>query len=225
MRQGPPHRRPYKDNIHPYNWHWFWHWGTGETLNNGTHEVDVCRWALDAEYPNKITASGGRYHYQDDWEFYDTLLTNFEYKDKMITWEGLSCQGKQYYNRGRGAMIHGTNGAVLIDRDGYIVFDKNNKEIERFSSQNTNGKMDLVGAGPMTTMHFQNLINGIKDGEKLHSPIDEGNISVTMLQLSNIAWKVQRDLKIDPKNGHVIGDKEAKKLCRREYEKGWEPKL
>ncbi len=122
--QGPAPRRPYKDNFHPYNWHWFWHWGTGETLNNGTHEVDLCRWALGVGYPKKISASGGRYHYQDDWEFYDTLITNFEYDDKMITWEGLSCQGKRYYNRGRGATIHGTEGTVLIDRDGYIVFKK-----------------------------------------------------------------------------------------------------
>jgi len=34
--QGPAPRRPYMDNIHPYNWHWFKHWGTGEALNNGT---------------------------------------------------------------------------------------------------------------------------------------------------------------------------------------------
>ena len=49
--QGPAPRMPYKDNVHPYNWHWFRNWGTGESLNNGTHEVDVCRWALGVDYP------------------------------------------------------------------------------------------------------------------------------------------------------------------------------
>ena len=89
--QGPAPRKPYKDNIHPYNWHWFKHWGTGETLNNGTHEVDICRWALGVDYPNSISSAGGRYHFTDDWEFYDTLVTNFEYGDKLITWEGKCC--------------------------------------------------------------------------------------------------------------------------------------
>jgi hypothetical protein len=49
--QGPAPRSEYKDNIHPYNWHWLRRYGTGETLNNGTHEVDVCRWALQADFP------------------------------------------------------------------------------------------------------------------------------------------------------------------------------
>src|SRR5207249_6852524 len=63
-------------NVHPYNWHWFRIYGTGETLNNGTHEVDVCRWALGVDYPKRVTSSGGRYHFKDDWQFYDTLLTS-----------------------------------------------------------------------------------------------------------------------------------------------------
>lgn len=44
--QGPAPREPYRDNVHPYNWHWFTTWGTGEVHNNGTHELNICRWAL-----------------------------------------------------------------------------------------------------------------------------------------------------------------------------------
>jgi len=223
--QGPAPRRPFTDNIHPYKWHWYKHWGTGETLNNGTHEVDICRWALNAGYPDKITATGGRYEYQDDWEFYDTLLTSFEYADKMITWEGLSCQGKTLFKRGRGAMIHGSNGAVLIDRNGYIIFDKKDNIIEEFNKNDVDATMDLKGGGPLTTLHFKNFVNGIRNGEKLHSPVVEGNISVSMLQMANIAWKRGKTLNINTKNGHIKGDKTAKKMCRREYEKGWELKI
>ena len=83
--QGPAPRRAYKDNVQPYNWHWLRIYGTGETLNNGTHEVDVCRWALGVDYPQRITASGGRYQWKDDWQFYDSLVTSFTYADKMIS--------------------------------------------------------------------------------------------------------------------------------------------
>ena len=89
------------------------YWGTGEALNNGTHEVDVCRWALGVDYPKRITSSGGRYHFKDDWQFYDTLVTSFEYDDKMISWEGKCCQGMKYYGRDRGSAIMGTTGSVL----------------------------------------------------------------------------------------------------------------
>jgi predicted dehydrogenase len=223
--QGPAPRVAYKDNIHPYNWHWFWNWGTGETLNNGTHEVDICRWALNVNYPNKITSSGGRYHYTDDWEFYDTLITNFEYNGKMISWEGKSCNNKTFYNRGRGALIQGTIGSVIIDRDGYELYDNKDVKIESFDNKTRDVTSNTVGGGEMTDEHFRNFINAIRKGEKLNSPIDEGNISVTMLQLSNIAWKTNSQLEISSDSGHIMNNTEAAKLWGREYEKDWEPKV
>jgi predicted dehydrogenase len=220
--QGPAPRRPYKDNIHPYNWHWFWHWGTGETLNNGTHEVDLCRWAMGLGYPKVITASGGRYHFNDDWEFYDTLMTSFEYGDALITWEGLSCQGKESDGRGRGAIIHGTTGSVVIDRTGYQIFNLDDRKIDEFKADTKNSTADLRSVDSMTDLHFQNLVNAIREGEGLRSPIHEGNVAVTMLQLSNYAWKLRRALRIDPATGHPKDDPQASALCQREYEKGWE---
>ena len=223
--QGPAPRMPYKDNVQPYNWHWFKIYGTGETLNNGTHEVDVCRWALDVDYPNRITASGGRYQFKDDWQFYDTLVTSFEYDDKLLSWEGKSCSGMKYYGRDRGATIVGTTGTVLVDRDGYEIYDLDGKKTSEYKVGGTTSSADLVGRDSMTDAHFANFIAGIKTGEKLHSPVSAGNVAVTMLQLSNIAWMVNRELYLDPKNAHILNDVEAMQLWGREYEKGWAPHL
>jgi hypothetical protein len=221
--QGPAPRRPYRDNVHPYNWHWFKLYGCGETLKYGTHEVDVCRWALGVDYPQRITSSGGRYHFKDDWQFYDTLVTSFEYEDKMISWEGKSCQGMKLYGRDRGSTIMGTNGTVLIDRGGYEIYDLKGNKTSEFKAGRAASSADLVGSDTITDAHFANFIAGIRRGEKLNAPISIGNVAVTMLQLSNVAWEVQRELHLDTKDGRIQGDSEAMTMWRREYEKGWEP--
>src|SRR5678815_159518 len=179
--QGPVPRRPYKDNLHPYNWHWFRLYGTGESLNNGTHEVDVCRWALGVDYPQRVTASGGRYHFKDDWQFYDTLVTSFEYEDKIISWEGNSCQGMKYYGRDRGSTIMGTSGSVLVDRDGYEIYDLKGNKTSEFTTGSTTSSTDLLGRDSMTDAHFTNFIAGIRKGEKLNAPIAVGNVAVLSL--------------------------------------------
>ena len=224
MWQGPAPRRPYRDNLHPYNWHWFRIYGTGETLNNGTHEVDVCRWALGLDFPRRVTSSGGRYHFKDDWQFYDTLVTSFDYDDALISWEGKSCQGMKFYGRDRGSTIMGTTGTVFIDRDGYEIYDLQGAKISEFKVPGSKtSSSDLIGADSMTDAHFANFIAAIRTGAPLHAPVEVGNVAVTMLQLSNIAWEVNRELHLDPQNAQIQNDPEAMKLWTREYEKGWAP--
>ena len=225
--QGPAPRREYKDNIHPYNWHWFTNWGTGESLNNGTHEVDVAVWALGAGFPSKITAAGGRYAAHDDWQFYDTLDTSFMYPDQLITWKGDCCSGKTTYGRERGTCVHGTTGSAIIDRDGYEIYDLKDKLQASYKIPNKpkTSSTDLVGADTMTDAHFANLIAAIRTGEPLRQPVAQGNIPVTMLQLSNIAYFTGRELHTDPATYAILNDKEAEAMTRRTYEKGWEPKV
>jgi predicted dehydrogenase len=225
--QGPAPRQAYKDNVHPYNWHWFKVWGTGETLNNGTHEVDVARWALGAEYPTSVTAAGGRYTAKDDWEFYDTIDVTFEYPDQMITWKGDCCNGKKTYGRDRGVAVHGTKGTVIVDRAGYEVFDGADKKIAEFTVKEhaATASNDTVGADSMTDAHFANMIDSIRTGAKLNQPVAQGNVAVTMLQLSNISYFTGRKLTLNPQTAGILNDKEAEGMTKRTYEKGWEPKV
>jgi predicted dehydrogenase len=223
--QGPAPRRNYTDNIQPYNWHWFKLYGTGEALNNGTHEIDVCRWALGADFPERVSAQGGRYHFKDDWQFYDTLVTNFEYSDKMISWDCKCCNGMKYYDRDRGSAIIGTGGSVLVDRGGYEVYDLKGNKTREVKVGTETSSADLMGRDSMTDAHFANFIAGIKKGATLNAPVSIGNVAVTMLQLSNIAWETQRALTLNTADGAILNDPEAMKHWSRTYEKGWELKI
>ena len=77
----------------------------------------------------------------------------------------------------------------------------------------------------MTDADFQNMVNAVRTGEKLNAPISDAYIAVAMMLFSNIAWKLNRELTLDPSNGHIVGNSDAIKLCSRQYEKGWEPHI
>ena len=132
----------------------------------------------------------------------------------------------KFYGRDRGSTIMGTTGTVLVDRDGYEIYDlKGNKTKEVKASKEQTLSSDLTGRDSMTDMHFANFIAGIRKGEKLNAPIEVGNVAVTMLQLSNVAWEVNRTLQVDTADGKIRGDAEAMKMWGRDYEKGWAPHL
>jgi predicted dehydrogenase len=226
--QGPAPRRPFNDNIIHYKWHWHWHWGTGEALNNGTHEMDICRWALEASYPTKVTSTGGRYHYDDDWETPDTQVIGWEFPDgKSMSWEGRSCNSYPIEGRSRGAMVHGTAGSALLDGEYYAFYDHKNKliqEVKPASAVDSTNTMSSTGL-EADKAHFRNFADAIRNGARQTAPISEANPSVTMLHLGNIAMRVGRTLQCDPANGRIRNDPEAAQLWRRDYEPGWEPKV
>ena len=225
--QGPAPRAPYKDNVIHYNWHWFWRWGTGEACNNGTHEVDVCRWALGVDFPVRVGSTGGRFHFDDDWEAFDTQVMGFEFEGrKAIFWEGRSCNGRPVEGRGRGAAIYCTEGTLVVDRNGYTLYDKKNKEMETVTAKDMNDTLDTTGAGgSLNGLHIANFLAAVREGAKQHSPIDEGHKSVLLCHLGNIAQRLDRSLRCNPKTGRILDDPDAMKLWSREYEPGWEPRV
>ncbi len=224
--QGPAPRTEYVDNWVHYNWHWFWRWGTGEINNNGLHEMDICRWALGADFPVSVTSSGGRFHFKDDWEFYDTQVASFEFENgKMLTWEGRSCNGMNQHNLGRGVTLHGTEGSILLDRNTYFVYDKKGNLHMQVNERSFSATTDTVGIGGLDIYHMENFIDGIRTGAKLNSPVEEAHKSTLLCHLGNIAQRFGRTLNTDPKNGKILNDQEAMTLWRRDYEPGWEPKV
>ncbi|WP_128543152.1 Gfo/Idh/MocA family protein [Larkinella soli] len=227
--QGPALRRPYHDNVVHYNWHWFWNWGTGEACNNGTHEIDCCRWMLGVDFPTKVNSSGGRYAFQgDDWETPDTQIANFEFGNKLITWEGRSCQPNSIEKSGRGFIIYGDKGALAATQSGpgYQILGLDGKVIKEVKGDEpANTATNAVSAGGerLDAYHLENFLESIRGKAKPNSDIAEGHKSVLLCHLANISQRTGHTLQTDPANGHILNDKEAAKLWRRSYEKGWNP--
>lgn len=222
--QGPAPRTPYRDNVIHYNWHWFTNWGTGEICNNGTHEIDVARWLLGVDYPTSVISTGGRFHFADDWQFPDTQEATFVFDGgKSIVWQGQSCNGLELYERSRGTTVLGTNGSIVVDRDGYVHYDLKNKVIKEVKAAAKGDALNTVGDDWLTQLHIDNFTSAVRTGTPLSAPIEDGAKTGTLCHLGTISQQVGRKLSIDPRTGHILHDAEASKLWSREYDPRWKP--
>lgn len=226
--QGPAPRMAYKDNLIHYNWHWFWHWGTGEALNNGTHMVDLARWGLGVDYPVRVSSAGGRYRYQDDWQTPDTQIITLEFDNKStIAWEGRSCNAHPIEGSTVGVIFYGETGSLLIaGGNAYTVYDLKNNIIKEVKNEVAIDIASLTSPSQMLdAIHLENFFDGIRSGAALNSDIFSGHKSTLLCQLGNIALRSGHTLDIDPKNGHIKNNPAAMKFWKRDYQKGWEPKV
>ncbi len=214
MWQGPAPRRAYKSNVIHYNWHWLWHWGTGEIGNNGTHVLDIARWGLDVDYPTKVTASGGRFRFQDDQETPDNHMATYMFPDdKMITWGGTSSNHPGPYS-GFGITFYGEEGNMTIGGANYRALNNSNETIAEGSGNRGDAE------------HINKFIDAVRNEDRtiLTSEIEEGHKSTLLPHLGNIAYRVGHSLECGEK-GHILNDREAAALWQREYEPGWEPSV
>ena len=79
--KGPAALTAYHDNLVHYDWHWFWRTGNGDLNNQGTHQLDVARWAIDPDqtHPTRVRAVGGRFAWDDQGETPNTMFAVAEY--------------------------------------------------------------------------------------------------------------------------------------------------
>ena len=84
--KGPAVISDYHANYHPYDWHWFWKTGNGDLNNQGTHQLDVARWALDKDqtHPTRVMALGGRFQWDDQGETPNTMFGLAEYPNGQM---------------------------------------------------------------------------------------------------------------------------------------------
>jgi len=207
--QGPTPETPFRDNVVHYNWHFFWQWGDGELGNNGVHTLDICRWAMGVDYPTRVTVAGSRLRFDDDQETPDTALATFECGEKIITWEGVAWMRHHQTPSTVGIEIRGTEGTMVLDDDGYTIYDGEGKEMEK------------GGGGRGDSEHLADFLTAVRDGHRTNADIEEGHKSALMCHLGNIAYRTGKSVAVDPATGRIKEGADAQALWAREYRPGW----
>lgn len=89
---------------------------------------------------------------------YDTMEATFKFpENKVIQWDGKSRNGYDTYGGGRGTIIYGSEGAVFVDREKYVLTDRNGEVVREFKSGSEEAGTALGGGGDMSTIHVVNF--------------------------------------------------------------------
>jgi predicted dehydrogenase len=213
--QGPVPDDPRHDigSLIHYEWHWFWHWGNGELGNNGVHVLDVLRWGLKANYPARVTYTGGRYWHDDQQETPDTGTAGYDFGHAGCEWVYSSCHPRRAESQLAEVIFYGDGGTMAIARDSWTIFDQTGRQVGA-------GKSSVAGLGDVA--HVGNFIAAIRGEAELNSPIDEGQKSTMLCHLGNIAYRTHTVLQCDPLTGAVLANPAAEQLWGRPaYRAGW----
>jgi len=210
---GPAKFLPYQLNYVRYGWHWFYNFGTGDAGNDGVHDLDIARWGLGVDrHPNTISATGGKYFYDDDQEFPDTQYVSFEYRDpdgkhpKQLIYEHRIWSPYVQEGYENGNAYYGTKGMLLLGKlGGWNLFGPRNKLI------------DSMAAGGMGEPHYRNFIDCVRSGQLPNADIEIGHYSAALSHLANIATRLKTTLTFDPAAEKFVGNDEANALVSREY--------
>ena len=191
------------------------------TTGTGSGITEPANWATGAftcstspagvsasSLPTRISASGGRFHFDDDQETPDTLVVQYAYPRATIVWEHRLWSTHGVEGRSAAAAFYGEAGTLVVDRGGWKVYDL----AETIASDSSEQPI----------AHLRNFIDCIKSRSRPAADIETGHVSSALCHLGNIAYRVGREVTFSPEAATFGSDREASLLLSREYRSPWD---
>lgn len=208
--QGPAEERRFSERYVHYNWHWHWDYGNGDIGNQGVHETDMCLWGLGVDFPTEISATGGKYLWDDDKQTPEVLNASFSFAGNMrVEFEVRPWATNTESDLKVGNIFYGSDGILIVRGfKGYKTF---------FGKTNEPGP-ERDGGDPLQA-HFENFIQAVqaRKSKLLNGPVETAHSSSALAHLGNIAYRLGRRLNFSPETQQFVSDSEADRYLTREY--------
>jgi len=208
MWVGPAMWRPYNEDLAPHisfdgfpNWRYYSYYGGGGMTDWGAHHFDIAQWGLgmDGSGPVEINPPDGKEH---------KYLT-YKYANGIPMTHG----DKSGDARVNGVLFEGTKGKIEVNR-GYLKTTPDTLKDQKIGPD----QIHLYDS----RNHYTDWLDAMRKRSDPICKIEIGASSVTVCHLGNIAYKLKRPLKWDPKREVFIGDDEASRLLTRAMRSPWQ---
>jgi predicted dehydrogenase len=229
---GPAPLRPYDGLPHKRWWRTFMEYGNGIVGDMCVHMLDTANWMVGLGWPKRISSTGGIYVQKEGKSnISDTQTAIFEYEGLNAVWQHRTWGLPPDPDYPWALFLHGEKGVLKAStrRADFIPHDKNAKPItfdclferEKYPEDVTE-KDNELNAAPATRRHMLDFLAAVDQRSRPVADVELGHISTASCILANVAMKVGRPLRYDPKKREVIGDREATQLLARPYRAPWQ---
>ena len=211
---GPLPQLPFNRNRFHSTVNWHWHYGAGDIGNDGVHELDIARRALNVGLPKTVSGMGKKLYFDDDQQTPDTMNITYDYGDKIIQYEQRLWNPYGLEACDNGVAVYGDKAVAQFgqfrgkDWTFRVYDDKHNLVHE-----------DQHDGTSIDTPHARNFLDCVKSRKAPKVEIEEGHLSTALAHLGNIVARTGRAIRL---NGESIeADPQANALLQRQYRKHW----
>jgi predicted dehydrogenase len=218
MWLGPAEKRPFNKNRFHYEFRWFWDYAGGLMTDWGVHLIDMVLMGMNADVPQTVMASGGKYVFPNDArETPDIQTAIYDFSNFQMIWEHNMSNSSGNYGMQHGIAFIGENGTLLLNRSGWEVRPDKLKGQE---------KMEAVAWQPSSDVgldkHTVNFIETLKTRKKedLNCPIEAGAKVAIIAHMGNVALRSGEKVYWKSEANKFTNEK-ANSMVTPEYHNGW----
>ena len=222
---GPAPETPY-NLLAVQRWRFLKAYGNGEIGDQGVHQLDIIRWALDLDaHPTKVQSMGGQFVHKDDEDTPSNEVFACKFAGRELL---LQFETRQWHTNSEAGMgieypfVDHRNvvGVIFLGKKGYMIFPDYSSYYTFLGPDRQPGPSANVPGNPMMdTDHFRNWIVAMRSRKQsdLLAEIEEGHRSSALAHLANIAYWTGRTLTFDSQTERFVDDPEADRMLTRPY--------